>query len=240
MLESIARDVRRLMAEDDTGHGFEHIQRVYDLVLDLCQAENADAEIACLAALLHDVDDYKLFGQDAADNLTNARRIMQKNGVSADIQEKVCDIINHMGYSKALQGIRPKTLEGKIVSDADMLDAIGACGIIRCLTYALARCETVVFDKTVFPELNLSAAAYKKPNRKSDNFINHFFEKMLKLKDMMFTTAAKQEAEYRHKIMIDFLRAFFREQKLDNWLDYLENYEKMLSEAKVKEAKCAF
>lgn len=240
MLKHVAEDVRLLMAQDDTGHGFEHIKRVYDLTMDLCRAENANTEIAGLAALLHDVDDYKLFGQEAADNLTNARRIMQKNGVEVLVQEKVCVIIAHMGYSKALQGIRPTTLEGKIVSDADMLDAIGACGIVRCLTYALARCETVVFDKNVFPELCLSAAEYKKPNRPSDNFINHFFEKMLKLKNMMFTKSAQKEAELRHQVMIDFLHAFFREQKLYNWLDYLENYEKMLSESKTGEEKCAF
>lgn len=225
MLTGVIEDVKKLMAGDDTGHGFEHIQRVYDITLDLCAAEQADTEIAGLAALLHDVDDYKLFGQEAADNLTNARQIMQKNHVAADVQDKVCTIISQMGYSKALQGIRPQTPEGKVVSDADMLDAVGACGIVRCLTYALARCETVVFDRNVFPELNLTAAEYKMPNRKSDNFINHFFEKMLKLKDMMLTSAGRREAVLRHKIMVDFLRAFFREQKLDAWLDYLDNYE---------------
>ena len=231
MFAEIADDVKKLMSGDDTGHGFEHVGRVYDMTLDLCAAEKADAEIAGLAALLHDVDDYKLFGQAAADKLVNARRIMQKNHIAADVQEKVCAIIAQMGYSKALQGIRPQTLEGQIVSDADMLDAIGACGIVRCLTYALARCETVVFDRKVFPEPDLTAAEYKMPNRKSDNFINHFFEKMLKLKDMMFTSSGRREAALRHKVMVDFLRAFFREQKLDDWLDYLENYEKKYHKA---------
>ena len=229
MIRDIENDVKFLMSGDNTGHGFEHIKRVFDLAVDIAKTENADIEVVGLAALLHDVDDYKLFGQESADDLTNARNIMDKYNINDVVKNKVYDIIAHMGYSNAMKGIRPNTLEGKIVSDADMLDAIGACGTIRCLTYALARCDTVVFDELVFPDINMSAEEYKKPNRKSDNFINHFFEKLLKLKYMMFTQSGKQEAEKRHKIMVDFLFAFFREQKLDNWLNYLQEFEKQNS-----------
>ena len=229
MIHNVENDVKILMAGDNTGHGFEHVRRVFDMAAHMAKTENANLEIVSLAALLHDVDDYKLFGQESADNLTNARMIMDKYNIKEDVKHKVCEIISNMGYSNAMKGIRPQTLEGKIVSDADMLDAIGACGIIRCLTYALARCETVVFDENVFPDLNMSAEEYKKTNRKSDNFINHFFEKLLKLKNMMFTRSGRQEAEKRHKIMVDFLSAFFREQKLDNWLNYLQKFEKQNS-----------
>ena len=229
MIHNVENDVKILMAGDNTGHGFEHVRRVFDMSLDMAKIENANVEIVGLASLLHDVDDYKLFGQESADNLTNARMIMDKYTIKEDVKNSVCEIISNMGYSNAMKGIRPQTLEGKIVSDADMLDAIGACGTIRCLTYALARCETVVFDENVFPDLNISAEEYKKPNRKSDNFINHFFEKLLKLKNMMFTQSGRQEAEKRHKSMVDFLSAFFREQKLDNWLNYLQEFEKQNS-----------
>lgn len=229
MIRNIENDVKFLMSGDNTGHGFEHIKRVFDLAVDIAKTENADIEIVGLAALLHDVDDYKLFGQESADNLINARNIMDKYNINDVVKNKVCEIIASMGYSNAMKGIRPQMLEGKIVSDADMLDAIGACGTIRCLTYALARCETVVFDERVFPDINMSAEEYKKSNRKSDNFINHFFEKLLKLKNMMFTQSGRQEAEKRHKIMVDFLFAFFREQKLDNWLNYLQEFEKQNS-----------
>ena len=232
MLHNVENDVKILMSGDNTGHGFEHVRKVLNLAVDMAKIEGADVEIVSLASLLHDVDDYKLFGQESADNLTNAHMIMNKYNISEEVKDKVCDIIANMGYSNAMKGIRPQTLEGKIVSDADMLDAIGACGTIRCLTYALARCETVVFDENVFPNVNMSAEEYKKPNRKSDNFINHFFEKLLKLKNMMFTQSGRQEAEKRHKIMVDFLSAFFREQKLDNWLKYLQNFE---SQNSVKE-----
>lgn len=226
MIDKIIDDVKALMSADNTGHGFEHVERVHRVALDIAKKENANLEVVSLAALLHDADDYKLFGQEAADNLLNARMIMENRNVDKNVSKQVCDIIANMGYSNAIRGIRPQSLEGKIVSDADMLDAIGACGIIRCLTYAIARCETVVFDEHIFPELSMSSEEYKKTNRKSDNFINHFFEKLLKLKNMMFTLSGKQEAEKRHKIMVDFLSAFFREQNLDNWLKYLQNFER--------------
>ena len=144
--------------------------------------------------------------------------------MTAERQEKVCDIIRNMGYNKSLQGIRPRCLEGRIVSDADMLDAIGAMGTIRCLAYALARCDTPIFDKDIWPEVNLTAQEYRTPNRKSDNFINHFFEKLLKLKDMMMTESGRKEAEIRHQFMVGFLQEFFREQGCEEWIAYLERY----------------
>lgn len=214
-----------MLAQDETGHGFEHVERVYKTAVQLSRSETADEETVALAALLHDVDDYKLFGQVFADNLINAKAIMTEVGIVAEKQEQVCAIIRNMGYNKALKGIRPKTLEGKIVSDADMLDAIGALGTIRCLTFALARCNTPIFAPDIFPQINMSAEEYKKPNRRSDNFINHFFEKLLKLKNMMMTEAGRKKAEERHRFMVLFLRQFFDEQGCQEWIDYLELYE---------------
>lgn len=225
MQSKIREDVKALLESDNSGHGMEHVERVYTLAMHLAEEEKANTQIVALAALLHDVDDYKLFGQTSADNLINANQIMDKYGVAPEVKAQVCEIIHNMGYSKSLKGIRPQSLEGKIVSDADMLDAIGALGTIRCLAFAMARCEKKIFDATVFPDLNLSAEEYKKPNRVSDNFVNHFFEKLLRIKAMMFTPAAKKEAEIRHRFMVEFLQAFFREQGCRDWLDYLENYE---------------
>ena len=224
MIAAISKEVRELLANDHTGLGFAHVERVCALAERLAEAEKADMQIVMLAALLHDVDDYKLFGAECAEKLINARQIMHKYAVAPACEEKVCEIIRTMGYSRALAGIRPQSLEGKIVSDADMLDAIGAVGTIRCLAYALARCETVVFDPRVFPDTEMDAATYKQAGRKSDNFINHYFEKLLRLKDMLFTDTARAEAELRHRFMIDFLREFFREHNCPEWLVYLENY----------------
>ena len=225
MIKSVEQKVRELMAGDNTGHSFDHIERVYHTAIDLCNQEDADIEVVALAALLHDVDDYKLFGQECADKLTNAKKIMNECNVAPEVQQQVCLVIANMGYSKALKRIRPRTIEGKIVSDADMLDAIGANGIVRCMAFALARCETPIFNAEIWPEPDMSAEEYKRPNRKSDNFINHFFEKMLKLKNMMLTESGSKEALKRHKIMVDFLEAFFRENNLPQWQAYLYDYE---------------
>lgn len=228
IMENVLSDVRQLLNGDKSGHGADHVERVYALAVKLSENENVNKEVVALAALLHDVDDYKLFGEENAKNLTNAKKIMQQNGVDEQTSAHVCDIISHMGYSKCLQGIRPQTQEGKIVSDADMLEAMGAMGTVRCLAYALDKCHSgtdQIFDKTIWPQVNLSAAEYKKPNRKSDNFINHFFEKMLKLKDLMMTSAGKKEAQIRHQFMLDFLYEFFRENDCPEWVEYLKNYE---------------
>ena len=153
---------------------------------------------------------------------------MRQNNVGEETCSQVCEIIRTMGYSKALKGIRPQTLEGQIVSDADMLEAIGAMGLVRCLAYALDKCHSgtnQIFDEKIWPEINLSAEEYKKPNRVSDNFVNHFFEKMLKLKTMMFTKSGRKEAEIRHRFMVDFLYEFFRENNAGEWIEYLKNFE---------------
>lgn len=228
--EKIKAEVKTLLGRDNTGHGFDHVEKVYRNAMKLCNTiSEADKDVVGLAALLHDCDDYKLFGDEGAGKLPNACRIMTDCGVSASFQDKVCAAIGDVGYSKRLNGNMPVTAEGRIVSDADMLEAMGATGIIRCMAYALARCTqygTPLFDAEVRPEPDMSAEEYKKPDRRSDNFINHFFEKMLKLRNMMFTAAGRREAEIRHNFMVAFLREFFREQNCDNWLEYLENYEK--------------
>lgn len=227
-IENVLEDVRQLLNGDKSGHGADHVMRVYALAMKLSEGENVNKDIVALAALLHDADDYKLFGEEHAKNLTNAKKIMRQNGVDTLTSVQVCDIIANMGYSKCLQGIRPQTKEGMLVSDADMLEAIGAMGTVRCLAYALDKCHSgtdQIFDRNIWPEVNLSATEYKKPNRKSDNFINHFFEKMLKLKDLMMTDAGKQEAQIRHRFMLDFLYEFFRENNCPEWIDYLQNYE---------------
>ena len=150
MLEKIKTDVRQLLAQDKSGHGYDHVERVYGIAMKLAESEKADRQITALAALLHDADDYKLLGVESAKNLTNARRIMAQNGVEESVAAAVCEIIRTMGYSKSLKGIRPQTLEGRIVSDADMLEATGAAGLVRCLAYALEKCHSgsnQIFDE---------------------------------------------------------------------------------------------
>ena len=226
--DNLIKIVRRHMNHDNCGHGFDHVKRVAVIAQKLMQSlENVDEEVVRLAALLHDADDYKLFGQEASDNLTNTKKIMSECGVDGIMQQKVCDIVSNMGYSKLLSGIRPQTLEGMIVSDADMLDATGVNGIVRTLNYAFSRCQkygTPVFDKNEWPETELNAERYKTRDRKSDNCINHFFEKTLRLGNLMMTEEGRKLAKIRLKRMVDFLQGYFDENDVPEWMEYLENY----------------
>ena len=137
MIEKVKKQVSELLDKDNSGHGMEHINRVLELSLKFAKKENANKDIVSLIALLHDVDDYKLFGMDNAENLTNAKKTMEDSNVDKHTQEQVCLAPNNIGYSKRLNGCCPTTLEGKIVSDADMCDALGANGILRLYTYSL-------------------------------------------------------------------------------------------------------
>lgn len=226
--ELLKETVKNHMNFDSCGHGFDHVERVSQIAQKLMQnLSDIDKEIVLLASLLHDADDYKLFGQEACDNLTNAKRIMRECSVDEKTKQKVCDIISSMGYSKFLKGIRPTSKEGMIVSDADMIDATGINGIIRTLNYAFSRCQkygTPVFDKNEWPEINMSAERYKSRDRKSDNCINHFFEKTLRLGNLMMTEEGRQMAKIRLGRMVEFLRGYFDENDVPEWNEYLENY----------------
>ena len=136
-IEKVKNEVAKLLEGDNSGHGLEHINRVLDLSLKFAEKENANKYIVSLISLLHDADDYKLFGMENAEKLTNAKIIMDDCNVDKAIQEQVCDAINNIGYSKRLKGHSPTTLEGKIVSDVDMCDALGANGILRVYTYSM-------------------------------------------------------------------------------------------------------
>lgn len=221
IIEDVKNRVELLLGEEQNGHGIDHMFRVLDLAVKFAVEENADLETVALSALLHDVDDYKLVGQEAAGRLENAHKILAEVGIDDDKKFEVISIVGNMGYSKLLEGIRPISLEGKIVSDADMCDAIGVQGIIRVRDYSASKGRPF-FDKDTWPLLEQSPEEYKK--RTSGSSVNHMFEKLLKLKDLMLTEAGKTEATVRHNSMVEFLRDFFREQDMAEWSEYLENY----------------
>jgi len=221
MLDNVKEQVYKLMEKDDSGHGIDHIQRVLRLTLEFSEIENADKTIASLIALLHDVDDYKLFGMENAKELPNAKKIMNDAGVNKDIQKKVLKELSCIGYSKRLNGIIPESIEGKIVSDADMCDALGVNGILRAHIYCLKNKKTF-FNKNIFPMENVTVNTYAK--KCSSSSVCHMFEKLLRLKNLMLTTAGKKEAEDRHEFMINFLYHFFAEEDAKDWQTYLDIY----------------
>lgn len=221
MIEEVKKEVYELLKDDISGHGIDHVNRVLNLSIKFAKEENADLEIVSLIALLHDVDDYKLFGEENAKNLTNAKNIMNKANIKKVVQDKVLSEINNFGYSKAVFGIRPNTLEGQIVSDADMCDVVGVNGLIRTFKYSLKNSKPF-FDRNKFPHDDLDAS--KTIKKCADSSVCHIFEKALKLKKMMMTESGKKEIEKRHQITIDILYQLFDEENAFEWIEYLDNY----------------
>lgn len=224
MIEKVKKQVSELLNKDNSGHGMDHINRVLELSLKFAEKENANKDIVSLIALLHDVDDYKLFGIDNAENLTNTKKIMEDCNVDKNTQEQVCLALSNIGYSKRLKGFCPTTLEGKIVSDADMCDALGANGILREYAYCMNH-NKPFFDKNNFPTDELMKT--ETGNICANSSVCHIFEKILKLKSLMLTESGKKEAKSRHQIIVDFLYHLFDEENVPEWTRYLNEYLKV-------------
>ncbi len=214
----------KALLDSSNGHGFDHVERVRELALRFADKENADRNIVELAALLHDVDDYKLFGDENAKNLTNANKILEDNNIDNKTRQQVLEIIKTMGYNKHLEGIRPTTIEGRIVSDADMCDAIGAQGILRTHVYNLSK-GSVFFDKALLPE-NSEKSSLQYRNIKTQHATQHFFDKLLIIPSILMTSSGKEEGAKRMRIMTDFLRELFREENANEWTEYLNEFSK--------------
>ncbi len=220
-IEIIKKEATNLLGSDNSGHGMEHVSRVARIAEFIAEKERANKNITIAIALLHDADDYKLFGKESADNLTNTKAILEKTSFSEREKEAIINSIKTIGYSKRLEGISPTILEGKIVSDADMLDAMGVNGILRSFQYNISH-GNLFFDKEIYPNIDMDSSEYKK--NKNGTSVTHIFEKLLKLKDLMLTEYGKKEAQKRHDFMVEFLKEFFYEEDAKEWLDYLEYY----------------
>ena len=194
---------RDIFADDSSGHDFYHTMRVHDLARTICSKEGGDMDIVRLASLLHDVDDRKLFGDNG---YANARRFMDSESIDPVIQDVVCHIISQISF-KGEDTVIPDTLEGRIVQDADRMDAIGAIGIARTFAYGGSRGRQMHVPGEMYRE-GMSEAEYF-ANRGTS--INHFHEKLLKLKDLMNTLTAREMAEHRHAYMLGFLEEFMFE-----------------------------
>lgn len=220
IIKQVKGEVFNLLKKDKSGHGIEHINRVYNLSLKFAKKEGVDEFIPSLIALLHEVDDYKLFGEEYASNLTNAKSIMNKVNIDDETQEKVLDAIKKIGYKKSLMGIRSESIEGMIVSDADMCDAIGVTGILRSYDYQKSNGKPF-FDRESFPDEKVNASTYKLCD---DSVVRHCFNKLLCLKNLMMTDAGKAEATDRHDIIVSILYHLFEEENASEWKEYLDNF----------------
>lgn len=197
--------VKSELSQDYSGHDWSHIERVSRLARTIAVLENADLFICELAALLHDVADGKL-NHSEQEGLDKVRNWLTVHKVNALDIEHIMDIISTMSF-KGGRKAEMKTLEGKIVQDADRLDAIGAIGIARVFAFSGANGRTI-HDPNIKVRDALTEEEYR--NGK-DTAINHFYEKLLKLRDRMNTNYAKELAAARHQFMLTYLDQFYDE-----------------------------
>ena len=171
--------ISELFQKNSGGHDAAHSLRVYRNAMMIADKESAcDREIAALAALLHDADDHKLF---STINNANARAFLEENKVSAEMTDRICEVINSVSFSQN-KDRRPETIEAKVVQDADRLDAIGAIGIARTFAYG------------------------GEHGRPLEDSVQHFHDKLLLLKKLMNTETGKKLAEKRHAFLEEFLK----------------------------------
>ena len=198
--------IKNIFSADSSGHDYYHTIRVYELATKIAKQENADVKTVQLAALLHDVDDIKL-SPDTYATKKNAVDFMITNKIENERIEAVCKIIDEVSFA-GTDSVVPDTIEGKCVQDADRLDAIGAIGIARTFAYGGSRGRKI-YNPEIKPKIGMNKEEYWK-NQDSTS-INHFYEKLLMLKDMMNTTEGRKLAEHRQAVMQEFLNEFMME-----------------------------
>src|SRR4030065_628869 len=206
VIESIAKEVKKRFEGESSGHDWWHVYRVWKMAQHIGREEGADMYVLELAALLHDIADHKFHNGDDTVGPKVARQILSGYKVQDDVIDHVCEIIATLSYKGAGVATDMRTLEGKIVQDADRLDAIGAVGIARCFAYGGHKNRPLQVPGGG-PELQQSKSSYFKSNGPS---INHFYEKLLLLKDRMNTRIGKEIAEGRHRFMEEYLDRFLQ------------------------------
>lgn len=207
IMNGIAEEVKRHLEGEGSGHDWWHIVRVWNMAKHIGASEGADMFAVELAALLHDIADWKFHDGDDTVGPKVARQVLEKYPVPAPTIDAVCDIIISMSFKGAGVKTEMKTLEGKIVQDSDRLDAIGAIGIARTFAYGGHK-NRLMYDPDKKPSAHQSKEEYFKNESPA---INHFYEKLLLLKERMNTKTAKELAEGRHQFMEEYLDRFFQE-----------------------------
>lgn len=201
--------VKETLQDAEGGHNWFHIERVWKNAKLIAKDEDVDIFIVELGALLHDIADAKFYDGDESIGPKKARIFLENLKVNNNIIQHVENIINNISYKNSLDVKAHKfnSKELDVIQDADRLDAIGAIGIARAFNYGGFK-NRELYNPQLKPNLNLSKESYKKSNAPT---INHFYEKLLLLKDMMNTKTARQLAIQRHLFMEQYLEQFYKE-----------------------------
>jgi uncharacterized protein len=199
--------VKATLAQAEGGHDWFHIERVYKNALLIAESEKCDVEIVQLGALLHDIADSKFHDGDESIGPKTARTFLESEKVEPTIIDHVIAIIENISFKGGKVERQFSSIELDIVQDADRLDAIGAIGIARTFNFGGFK-NRALYNPEIAPNLTMTKEEYK--NNEAPT-INHFYEKLLLLKDKMNTQTGKQIAQDRHRYMEDFLEQFYAE-----------------------------
>ena len=199
--------VKQKLEGAEAGHDWFHIERVWKLSKKIAEKEGGNLEVIELSALLHDIADPKFHNGDETLALKISQNFLEEIHVNAELIEQVLFVIKNISFKNRAEAPENPPLELQIVQDADRLDAIGAIGIARTFNFGGFK-NNLMYHPEIKPNLGMNKEEYKKSNGTT---INHFYEKLLLLKDLMNTETAKRIASERHDFMLQFLDEFYKE-----------------------------
>ena len=199
--------VKEKLEGAEAGHDWFHIERVWKLSKKIAEKEGGNLEVIELSALLHDIADPKFHNGDETLALKISQNFLEEIQVDAELIEQVLFVIKNISFKNRAEAPENPPLELQIVQDADRLDAIGAIGIARTFNFGGFK-NNLMYHPEIKPNLGMNKEEYKKSNGTT---INHFYEKLLLLKDLMNTETAKKIASERHDFMLQFLDEFYKE-----------------------------
>ena len=203
--------VKEKLEGAEAGHDWFHIERVWKLSKKIAEKEGGNLEVIELSALLHDIADPKFHNGDETLALKISQNFLEEIQVDAELIEQVLFVIKNISFKNRAEAPENPPLELQIVQDADRLDAIGAIGIARTFNFGGFK-NNLMYHPEIKPNLGMNKEEYKKSNGTT---INHFYEKLLLLKDLMNTETAKKIASERHDFMLKFLDEFYKEWKVE-------------------------
>ena len=208
IIEKTKDYIRELLYSDSTGHDWFHVERVWKLSKSLAEKEGGlDMFVVEMGALLHDIADHKFYAGDENIGHQKAAEYLEMIDATELQKHKIVEIVKEISFKGLGVSTPMSSKEGEVIQDADRLDAIGAIGIARTFAYGGSK-NRQIYDPSVKPVCHDSFTKYKQSKAPT---INHFYEKLLHLKDRMNTESAKKEAVKRHAFMEDFLRNFYTE-----------------------------